>query len=247
MAPLLEFNNVCATDNDGISLENFNLELEEHKCVALVGTNESGINLPLYLSNKTQPAESGEIRVFSKNIGEYLHHEIYSLRADLTLIQGEPVFLNNMPMQNNMHLPLLYHTTLGTKEIEERLAVARELFQLKEPGNRLPAFFDRGTQKKLAMVRGIAMRPKVLLLEQPSWNLRHSDRKILANALKEIRATLKTTVLMATTDFVLAQEVADIIYLFSGGKVVAQGSAEDVKKTKTKHPKIWGTLEIRAL
>ena len=150
-------------------------------------------------------------------------------------------------MKNNMHLPLLYHTGLDAKEIEERLRVARKLFQLKDPENRLPAFFDKGMQKKLAMVRGIAMHPKVLLLEQPSWNLRHSDRIVLANALKQARSELETTIVMATTDFVLAQEVADIIYLFSEGAVVDHGSPENVKKNKTKHPKIWGTLEMRAL
>jgi len=247
MSPVLEFNKVCAQNSETEVLHEFSLQIDAGQCIALLGTQETGSALPLYLANKMALANSGEIKLFDKNINEYANHEIFHLRAQVPLIQGEPVFLNNIPMRNNLLLPLLYHTNLEINKIEERLAQANQLFDIDEITNQLPAFFDRTRQKKLAIARAIAMQPKILLLEQPTWNLRSTDRPLLAKALNHLRHEHQTTLFLATNDFGLASEVADVICLFDNGQIVEQGCPEEVKKAQTKHPKIWGTLEIQAL
>lgn len=247
MSPILEFNKVCAQNSEIEALHEFSLQVDAGQCIALLGTQETGSALPLYLSNKMTLADSGEIKLFDKNINEYAIHEIFQLRAQMPLIQGEPVFLNNIPMRNNLLLPLLYHTNLEMNEIEERLTQANQLFDIGEITNQLPALFDRTKQKKLAIARAIAMQPKILLLEQPTWNLRTADRPLLAKALKHLRHEHQTTLFLTTNDFGLASEVADVICLFDNGQIVEQGAPEEVKKAQTKHPKIWGTLEIQAL
>ena len=247
MPPALEFNKVCAQNSKAEVLHEFSLQVDAGQCIVLLGTQETGSALPLYLANKMALANSGEIKIFDKNINEYAAHEIFQLRAQVPLIQGEPVFLNNIPMRNNLLLPLLYHTNLEINEIEERLAQANQLFDIGEITNQLPALLDRTRQKKLAIARAIAMQPQILLLEQPTWNLRSTDRPVLVKALNHLRHEHQAALFLATNDFGLASEVADIICLFHEGQIVEQGCPEEVRKAQTKHPKIWGTLEIRAL
>ena len=247
MQNIFDFKNVSAKNMQGQHIDDFSLQVSKSQSIALIGTNETGCSLPLYLSNKMLSAESGDVHVFQKNINNYAAHEIFHLRAQLPLIQGEPIFLNNVPMQNNLQLPLLYHTELTTDAIKARLEKAFELFDLQDVGNKLPALFDRTKQKKLAIARAIAMHPGVLLLEQPTWNLRSVDRPLLVKALRSLRKEHQTTLLMATNDFSVAEQVADIVCLFYENKIIACDTPEMIKKEKTKHPKIWGTLEIRAL
>ena len=247
MPSLLEFHEVCAQNSKAEFLHDFSLQIEAGQSVALIGTPNTGAGLPLYLANQMTFTDSGEIKIFEKNLNEYAAHEIFQLRAQVPLIQGEPVFLNNVPMHNNLQLPLLYHTNLDPTEIKERLTQANQLLGIHNIANQLPALFEKTLQKKLAIARAIAMQPKMMMLEQPTWNLRPPDRPLLVKVLKDLRQHHQTTLFLATNDFGLAEQVADIVCLFDNGRVIAQGSPKDVKKEQTKHPKIWGTLEIQAL
>jgi polar amino acid transport system ATP-binding protein len=207
-------------------LRGIDLELEEHEVVCLIGASGSGKSTLLRCVNLLEPLDSG--RIF---LGE---DEITRRGVDANAVRRRIgiVFqaFNLFP-----HMSVLRNVTLGPRDAlklprEEADARAVELlgrFGLADRRDDYPDRLSGGQQQRVAIVRALAMRPQLMLLDEVTSAL---DPELVAEVLEVIRelAGGGMTMLIATHEMSFARDIANRVCFLDAGQILEQGRPEAI-------------------
>ena len=202
-------------------LRGIDLRLAEHEVVCLIGASGSGKSTLLRCVNLLEPIERGRIAV----LGE----EITARGVDVNRIRREIgiVFqaFNLFP-----HMSVLGNVTLGPRKVlglskEEAGAAGEELlarFGLADKRNEFPDRLSGGQQQRVAIVRALAMQPRLMLLDEVTSAL---DPELVAEVLSVIRELAREgmTMLIATHEMGFARDIADRVCFLDAGVILEEG------------------------
>ena len=207
-------------------LRGVDLTLAEHEVVCLIGASGSGKSTLLRCVNLLEPIDRGRIEV----AGE----EVTARGVDVNRIRREIgiVFqaFNLFP-----HMSVLENVTLGPRKarrLSRAEAVAEadrllERFGLADKRDEYPDRLSGGQQQRVAIVRALAMRPQLLLLDEVTSAL---DPELVAEVLDVIRelATGGMTMLIATHEMSFARDVAHRVCFLDAGRILEEGTPEAI-------------------
>jgi polar amino acid transport system ATP-binding protein len=207
-------------------LRGIDLELEEHEVVCLIGASGSGKSTLLRCVNLLEPLDSG--RIF---LGE---EEITRRGVDVNAVRRRIgiVFqaFNLFP-----HMTVLRNVTLGPRDAlklprEEAEARALELlrrFGLESRRDDYPDRLSGGQQQRVAIVRALAMRPRLMLLDEVTSAL---DPELVAEVLEVIRELAEggMTMLIATHEMSFARDIANRVCFLDAGQILEEGPPEAI-------------------
>jgi polar amino acid transport system ATP-binding protein len=207
-------------------LRGIDLALAEHEVVCLIGASGSGKSTLLRCVNLLEPIDAGRIEV----AGE----EVTARGVDVNRVRREIgiVFqaFNLFP-----HMRVLENVTLGPRKArgisrEEAIAAADRLldrFGLVDKRDEYPDRLSGGQQQRVAIVRALAMQPRLLLLDEVTSAL---DPELVAEVLDVIRelATGGMTMLIATHEMGFARDVAHRVCFLDGGRILEEGTPEAI-------------------
>jgi putative spermidine/putrescine transport system ATP-binding protein len=114
------------------------------------------------------------------------------------------------------------------KDIDARVAEMLDLVQLKGMGNRKPKELSGGQQQRVALVRALAPRPALLLMDEPLGALDRALRIDMAEEIRRIHRELETTTIYVTHDREEALTLSDRIIIMRNGKIMADGTPEEL-------------------
>jgi polar amino acid transport system ATP-binding protein len=207
-------------------LRGIDLEVAEHEVVCLIGASGSGKSTLLRCVNLLDPLESGRI---------FLHGEEITARGvDLDRVRRRIgiVFqaFNLFP-----HMSVLRNVTLAPVEVlgkrrAEAEADALELlgrFGLADKRDEYPDRLSGGQQQRAAIVRALAMRPELLLLDEVTSAL---DPELVGEVLNVIRelAAAGMTMLIATHEMSFAREIASRVCFLDEGAILEEGPPDEI-------------------
>ena len=207
-------------------LRGVDLKLAEHEVVCLIGASGSGKSTLLRCVNLLEPIDRGRIEV----AGE----EVTARGVDVNRIRREIgiVFqaFNLFP-----HMSVLENVTLGPRKarrLSRAEAVAEadrllERFGLADKRDEYPDRLSGGQQQRVAIVRALAMRPQLLLLDEVTSAL---DPELVAEVLDVIRELAEggMTMLIATHEMSFARDVAHRICFLDEGRILEEGTPEAI-------------------
>jgi polar amino acid transport system ATP-binding protein len=207
-------------------LRGIDLELDEHEVVCLIGASGSGKSTLLRCVNLLEPLDSG--RIF---LGE---EEITRRGVDVNAVRRRIgiVFqaFNLFP-----HMTVLRNVTLGPRDAlklprEEAEARALELlrrFGLESRRDDYPDRLSGGQQQRVAIVRALAMRPQLMLLDEVTSAL---DPELVAEVLEVIRelAGGGMTMLIATHEMSFARDIANRVCFLDAGQILEEGTPDRI-------------------
>lgn len=205
---------------DGIDLEVFPGQI-----VALIGASGSGKSTLLRCVNLIEEISDGQIFLESEDISAPRVNQD-QVRAEVGLVFQSFNLFGHLSILNNITLALKHVRKLSKVEAEK---VARGWLNRIGLGDRADSYPDKisgGQQQRTAIVRAVAMEPKVLLLDEVTSAL---DPELVGEVLDLIRDLKKTgtTILMATHELSFAKEVADWVIFLENGKIYEQGEAQE--------------------
>jgi len=87
-----------------------------------------------------------------------------------------------------------------------------------------------GEQRRLEIVRALAAKPKLLLLDEPAAGMNPQETRELMNLIKEIQQKFDLTILLIEHDMSLVMSLCERIYVLDYGKVIAEGSPDEIKR-----------------
>ena len=207
-------------------LHGIDLEVEEHQVVCLIGASGSGKSTLLRCVNLLEPIDEGRILVGGE--------EVTAPRVDADRVRrGIGIVFqayNLFP-----HMTVLRNVTLAPREVlgkskAEAEAGALELlrrFGLAERAADYPDRLSGGQQQRVAIVRALAMRPQLMLLDEVTSAL---DPELVGEVLNVIRelAAGGMTMLIATHEMGFAREIANRVCFLDGGVILEQGPPEQI-------------------
>ncbi|QDN77319.1 amino acid ABC transporter ATP-binding protein [Streptomyces sp. S1A1-7] len=225
-APVLRMESVRKTFGDSVVLRDVDLEVAPHTVTALIGASGSGKSTLLRCANLLEEIDDGAIWLDDE--------EITDPRADHDAVRRRigVVFqaYNLFP-----HMTVLENITLAPRRVHgvdraEAEAHARELLDRLDLGAKAGEYPDRlsgGQQQRAAIVRALAVRPRLLLLDEITAAL---DPELVGEVLSVVR-DLKDegmTMVLATHEMGFAREVADQVCFLDDGVVLERGTAEEL-------------------
>lgn len=228
-------------DNDGITLtdvrkeypdgtvavDSLNLHVEPSEVMCLVGPSGCGKSTTLRMVNRLVEPTSGTIYVKGTDV---LAQDPVQLRRGIGyVIQHVGLFPHRTVAQNASTVPGLLgwdkeHTRERVDELLELVGLPRESY-----GHRYPHELSGGERQRVGVARALAVRPPVLLMDEPFGAVDPQGRRRLQQEFLDLQVALGTTVMMVTHDIREAALLADRIAVFSLGGVIEQiGTPDEV-------------------
>ena len=209
------------------ALKGISLHLNEGEIVALIGANGAGKTTSLRTISGILAPRSGTITFMGRSIGGFAPEAI--VRAGISQVPENRRLFGGLSVRDNL-LMGAYHLSWSEKRanIQSDLDRVCSLFPvLKERVNQLAGTLSGGEQQMLAIGRALMSRPRLLLLDEPSLGLAPRAVKTIFDAIPEFRAQ-GLTILLVEQNARAALQIADRAYVLETGRVVMEGSAEDL-------------------
>jgi oligopeptide transport system ATP-binding protein len=205
-------------------------DLAERETLGLVGESGCGKSTTARVLLNLQPATSGEVYYQGRELTALSRSEMRSLRRDLQIVFQDPYASLDprMPVNEIIAEPLRIHGRYG----DEGRAVVRDLLRtvgLKpEHGNRFPHEFSGGQRQRIGVARALALRPKVLVLDEPVSALDVSIQAGVLNLLDELQSELGLSYLFVSHDLSVVRHIADRIAVMYLGTIVETGTSQEL-------------------
>jgi ABC-type Fe3+/spermidine/putrescine transport system ATPase subunit len=219
---MLEVRNVFKTYENKPLLNGISFLVGVGETVCLLGASGSGKSTLLRIIAGLEPPESGQILFDGHDLTSLPPH----LR-DFGLVFQDYALFPHLDVRENVAFGLKMRR-LGQAEISERVAAALELVSLAGFGSRKVTDLSGGEQQRVALARALAIRPRLLMFDEPLGAL---DRTLREGLLNELRAILHRTgvpAIYVTHDQEEAFAIADRVMILYHGEIIQEGTPADV-------------------
>jgi ABC-2 type transport system ATP-binding protein len=205
------------------ALGGLDLSVGRGRVCALLGPNGAGKTTAVrILATLTRP-DAGRATV----AGHDLARQPRLVRASIGLVGQHAAVDDDLTGQENLViLGLMYH--LGRRAARQRAAALLAEFQLTEAAGRLVRTWSGGMRRRLDLMASLIVDPPVLILDEPTTGLDPRSRAEIWSSVRGL-ARSGTTVLLSTQYLAEADEIADDVVIIDDGRVVAQGSPDELK------------------
>ena len=226
MTNVLELVNIRKSFGSELVLNNLSLVVPEHTATALIGASGSGKSTLLRCINLLESIDDGQIFLDGDEISDPLIN-VDDVRRRLGMVfQSFNLFPHKTVLENITLSPIKVHG----KSKDEANTAAMELlkrFDLSDKADQYPDRLSGGQQQRVAIIRSLAVNPRLLLLDEVTSAL---DPVLVNEVLMAVR-DLKSdgmTMVLATHEMGFATQVADEVCYLESGNIIERGSADQV-------------------
>ena len=223
--PRLKVVNLKKNYDTKVVLDGVDLEVFPGQIVAVIGSSGSGKSTVLRCVNLLEDILDGQIFLEGVEISEP-DVDQDKVREQIGLVFQSFNLFGHLSILENITLALIYVKKMPKEEARKKALNWLERIGLADKANSYPDKLSGGQQQRTAIVRAIAMEPKVLLLDEVTSALDPELVGEVLSLIKDLKAS-GTTILMATHELSFAREVADWVIFLERGKILEQGEAKD--------------------
>jgi polar amino acid transport system ATP-binding protein len=208
-----------------VVLDGVDLEVFPGQIVAVIGSSGSGKSTVLRCVNLLEDILDGQIFLEGVEISEP-DVDQDKVREQIGLVFQSFNLFGHLSILENITLALIHVKKMSKVEARQKALTWLERIGLADKADSYPDKLSGGQQQRTAIVRAIAMEPKVLLLDEVTSALDPELVGEVLSLIKDLKAS-GTTILMATHELSFAREVADWVIFLEKGKILEQGEAKD--------------------
>ncbi|MDE5670899.1 MAG: ATP-binding cassette domain-containing protein [Eubacterium sp.] len=216
------------TPHSSKAVSDVSLKIEAGEFIGIMGKTGCGKSTLLQLMAGLLDAEEGKVFLFDEDINSKSYNRRKLRESVGVLFQFPDYQLFETTVFRDVAFGLK-HSGLKKSEVEAAVREAIELtgFDYSKVKDKSPLGFSGGEKRRLAMAGVLAVKPKILLLDEPVSGLDPSGRKELLQLLKRLNEG-GTTIIMTSHNADVLAEYASRIILMKNGKITADGDAEDI-------------------
>src|SRR5436190_11647791 len=208
--------------NGFTALDNVSVTIPEGSLTALLGPSGSGKSTLLRVIAGLESPDSGHVLIGNDDVTE----RPARARGVGMVFQHYAAF-KHMTVYDNVAFGLTIRKR-PRAEIRERVHELLELVQLEALSKRYPAQLSGGQRQRMALARALAVEPSVLLLDEPFGALDANVRAELRAWLRRLHDEVHVTTVLVTHDQEEAMEVADVLAVTDGGRIVQTGAPREI-------------------
>ncbi len=206
---------------DGPALQDVTLEIEKGEFVVLTGASGAGKSTLLKLIFCDEPATSGQLLLFGKNVAKIRPAAVPFVRRNIGVVFQDFKLLPQRTVLENVALPLEVRS-LPDREVKKRVRLLLRSVGLEHRADKFPPSLSGGEQQRVAVARALATDPALLLADEPTGNL-DPDRTLEVMDLLHGANARGTTVVVATHDRSLLERYKRRVVVLERGRLVSDG------------------------
>ena len=223
---LIKIENLHKSFGKNEVLKGINLEIKRGEVVVIIGPSGSGKSTLLRSMNLLEEATNGKVIFEGVDITDK-KNDLFAMREKMGMVFQQFNLFPNMTVMENITLSPI-KTKGESKEVAEKRA--QELLEkvgLPDKASAYPQSLSGGQQQRIAIARGLAMEPDVLLFDEPTSAL---DPEMVGEVLAVMQDLAKSgmTMVIVTHEMGFAREVADRVIFMADGVVVEDGTPEQI-------------------
>lgn len=243
---MLEIKNLAIQYGEKAAVvENFSLSLKQGEIISIVGESGSGKSTVLLsilglLSNQGKVIQ-GDILYQEKSLLNKSLKDWLELRGtEITMVSQDcGGSLNPIRKIGSQYIEYIQaHSSLSKKEAEEKALFFLEKVKLHDPKNVMESYphqLSGGMKQRVGIAMALTFHPKIILADEPTSALDVTTQAQIIHELLDLREEFQTAILLITHNIGLAAYVSDYIIVMQNGKIVEEGTREEVIEN-SKHP-----------
>lgn len=198
------------------ALNKVNIEIKKGEFVAVMGPSGCGKSTLLNIIGMLDNPNSGNFFFLDEDIAGYSESKLADIRKqNIGFIFQSFNLIDELTVQENIELALLYHSDVSTKERRERVLEVMERMGIAHRAGHMPSQLSGGQQQRVAVARAVVANPHLILADEPTGNLDSVHGEEVMAMLHELNKQ-GTTILMVTHSPTHAEHARRTINLFDG-------------------------------
>ncbi|WP_422917790.1 ABC transporter ATP-binding protein [Rhodocyclus gracilis] len=213
-------------------LRGIDMDIPPGKVIAIMGGSGCGKTTLLRLIGGQLKPTHGEVQVAGHAVDRMGHDELYALRRGMGMLFQFGALFTDMSVFDNVAYPLREHTSLSEELIRDITLMKLSAVGLRGAEALMPGALSGGMARRVALARAIALDPLLIMYDEPFTGLDPISLGVIGQLIRRLNDALGATSIMVTHDIHESLAIVDYIYFMSGGRVVAQGTPDEIRASK---------------
>jgi ABC-2 type transport system ATP-binding protein len=222
--PAISVTGLQKSFGDKVVLDGIDLAVQEGTIFALLGPNGAGKTTTVHILSTLIPADGGEAQVAGHDVAA----EADSVRAAIGVTGQFSAVDNLLTGEENLLLMADLHH-LGRTEGRRRAAALLDQFDLTDAAKKTAATYSGGMQRRLDLAMTLVGNPRLIFLDEPTAGLDPRSRRNMWQTIRDLAAQ-GVTIFLTTQYLEEADQLSDRIAVLDHGRIVAQGTADELKR-----------------
>ena len=231
--PLIRFRGVRKVFGPKVVYGRLNLDIQRGKVVTIVGGSGVGKSVMLKMLIRLLTADKGSIVFDGEEVTTMTDEQLSRLRQRIAMLFQGGALLDSLNVRENVAYGLEEHFRykMTKQEITERVAWALELVGLPGIEPMWPADLSGGMKKRVALARAIAVRPEVVLYDEPTTGLDPINTARVNHLIMGLQRKLNITSVIVTHDMKSAFTISDNLAMVKDGRVICAAPRDEFYAT----------------
>jgi phospholipid/cholesterol/gamma-HCH transport system ATP-binding protein len=204
---------------------------EQKKVTYILGTSGGGKSTLLKILIGALKPDAGQVFYGETDIAKLNGRELDPFRKKIGMLFQHGALLNSLTVGENVSLPMREHTPLDENIIKIMVKMKLELVGLRDFEDLYPGQLSGGMQKRVALARALALDPEVVFFDEPTSGLDPIVSSVITKLIADLNRVLGITCIVVTHTVEEALRIADKIVLLYMGKVLAEGTPQEIRSS----------------
>ncbi|KJL05238.1 MULTISPECIES: ABC transporter ATP-binding protein [Priestia] len=222
---------------DFIAVDNLSLQVEEGDIFGFLGTNGAGKSTTIHMVASLLQSNSGDIEVLGKNIKKHRNFA----KMNIGIVPQDLAIYEDLTAYENVKFFAGLYGLRGSL-LNERVEEALAFVGLLDKQKAYPKSFSGGMKRRLNIACAIAHRPKLIIMDEPTVGIDPQSRNYILTSVKKLNE-MGSTIIYTSHYMEEVEEVCTKIAIIDHGKIIAEGTKEQLKSIITDTKDIW--IEVK--
>lgn len=228
---MIEFKNLIKKFGERTVLKGISFEVQPGEILFILGTSGTGKSVLLKNLVGLLRPDGGQIFIDGEETSQLTEDQYLKIRRKVGMVFQQPALFDSLTIYENIAFGLRRLEKLDEESIKVRVREALQAVHLQGVEQKFPPELSYGMQKRASLARTVALRPQVLLFDEPTTGLDPVTTTAVNLLIRDLSRNLKTTSLVVSHDMNCALSIADRIIVLDQGLIVDQGTPSELKKS----------------
>ena len=231
--PLVAVKDLHFTRGTRLILDGVDIDMRRGKITAIMGPSGTGKTTLLKLIGGQLKPDAGSVTVDGLDVHSLSRERLFVLRRRMGMLFQSGALLTDLDVFDNVAFPVREHTDLTDAMMRNLVFMKLEAVGLRGARDLFPRELSGGMARRVALARAIVLDPMIVMYDEPFSGQDPISMGVLVQLIRRLNGALHLTSIIVSHDVPETASIADYIYVLSGGKVVGEGTPEDLGKSES--------------